>query len=91
MPRPAWICERRYPLHRIHLQSAAKRPRKRQVEEASVPRRLPPQAGEARLADAVHALIAAWSFDLEPKADKVLKHGFKITWPKDMQVGMNFK
>ena len=55
-----------------------------------VPRRLPPQAGEARLADAVHALIAAWSFDLEPKAYKVLKHGFKITWPKDMQVGMNF-
>ena len=35
-------------------------------------------------------IVLAWSFDLEPKAGKVLKHGFKITWPKDMQVGMNF-
>ena len=34
--------------------------------------------------------VLAWSFDLEPKAEKVLKHGFKITWPKDMQVGMSF-
>ena len=33
--------------------------------------------------------VLAWSFDLDPKAGKVLKHGFKITWPKDMQVGMN--
>ncbi len=31
----------------------------------------------------------AWQFDLAPKAEKVLKHGFKITWPKDMQVGVN--
>ncbi len=33
--------------------------------------------------------VLAWSFDLEPKADKVLKHGFKVTWPEDMEVGMN--
>ena len=34
--------------------------------------------------------VLAWSFELQPKEIKVLKHGFKITWPKDMQVGMNF-
>ncbi len=33
--------------------------------------------------------VLAWSFDLEPKAEKVLKHGFKITWPENMEVGMN--
>lgn len=33
--------------------------------------------------------VLAWGFDLEPKAEKVIKHGFKITWPKDMQVGLN--
>ena len=33
--------------------------------------------------------VLAWSFDLEPKADKVVKHGYKITWPQDMQVGFN--
>ena len=33
--------------------------------------------------------VLAWSFDLEPKADKVLKHGFKVTWPENMEVGMN--
>ena len=33
--------------------------------------------------------VLAWQFDLAPKAEKVLKHGFKITWPKDMQVGVN--
>ena len=32
--------------------------------------------------------VLAWSFDLEPKADKVLKHGFKVTWPENMEVGM---
>ena len=35
--------------------------------------------------------VLAWSFDLEPKAEKVLKHGFKVTWPKDMNVGMNLE
>ena len=33
--------------------------------------------------------VLAWQFDLAPRAEKVLKHGFKIAWPKDMQVGMN--
>ena len=33
--------------------------------------------------------VLAWSFDLAPQADKVLKHGFKITWPKEMTVGTN--
>ena len=33
--------------------------------------------------------VLAWNFDLEPKAEKVLKHGFKITWPENMEVGMN--
>ena len=33
--------------------------------------------------------VFAWSFDLEPQAVKVIKHGYKVTWPKDMQVGMS--
>jgi uncharacterized protein (TIGR02231 family) len=33
--------------------------------------------------------VLAWSFDLEPKAEKTIKHGFKITMPEDMKVGMN--
>jgi len=33
--------------------------------------------------------VLAWDFELAPKAEKVLKHGFKITWPKSMTVGMN--
>jgi uncharacterized protein (TIGR02231 family) len=33
--------------------------------------------------------VLAWSFDLEPKAEKVLKHGFKVTWPENVDVGMN--
>jgi hypothetical protein len=33
--------------------------------------------------------VFAWNFDLEPKAVKVVKHGYKVTWPKDMQVGMS--
>ncbi|MGQ0484459.1 MAG: mucoidy inhibitor MuiA family protein [Hyphomicrobiales bacterium] len=33
--------------------------------------------------------VLAWQFDLAPKAEKALKHGFKIAWPKDMNVGMN--
>jgi len=32
--------------------------------------------------------VLAWSFELAPKAEKALKHGFKIIWPKDMQLGM---
>lgn len=33
--------------------------------------------------------VLAWAFDLEPKADKLIKHGFKITSPKEITVGMN--
>ena len=31
--------------------------------------------------------VLAWNFELSPKAEKVIKHGYKITWPKDMTVG----
>lgn len=31
--------------------------------------------------------VLSWNFELEPKAEKVIKHGYKITWPKDMTVG----
>ena len=31
--------------------------------------------------------MLSWNFELEPKAEKVIKHGYKITWPKDMTVG----
>jgi uncharacterized protein (TIGR02231 family) len=31
--------------------------------------------------------VLAWNFELAPKAEKVIKHGYKITWPKDMTVG----
>jgi len=31
--------------------------------------------------------VLAWNFELEPKAERVIKHGFKVTWPKDMAVG----
>ncbi|MGE3833071.1 MAG: DUF4139 domain-containing protein, partial [Parvibaculaceae bacterium] len=33
--------------------------------------------------------VLAWSFDLDPNAVKVIKHGYKVTWPKDMQIGAN--
>jgi uncharacterized protein (TIGR02231 family) len=33
--------------------------------------------------------VLAWNFDLEPKAEKVIKHGYKITWPRDMTVVSN--
>jgi uncharacterized protein (TIGR02231 family) len=33
--------------------------------------------------------VLAWSFDLEPGAEWVLKHGYKVTWPEGYQVGMN--
>ena len=31
--------------------------------------------------------VLAWNFEVEPKAEKVIKHGYKVTWPKDMTVG----
>ncbi len=33
--------------------------------------------------------VMAWRFDLEPKAENTLKFGYKVTWPQNMQVGMN--
>jgi len=33
--------------------------------------------------------VLAWNFDLEPKAEKLIKHGFKVTMPEDMKVGMS--
>jgi uncharacterized protein (TIGR02231 family) len=35
--------------------------------------------------------VMAWSFDLESKEEKTLKFGYKITWPQNMQVGMNLE
>jgi uncharacterized protein (TIGR02231 family) len=31
--------------------------------------------------------VLSWAFALEPKAETVLKTGYKITWPEGMQVG----
>ncbi len=33
--------------------------------------------------------VLAWNFDIEANAQKVLKHGFKVTWPENVEVGMN--
>ena len=33
--------------------------------------------------------VRAWTFDLEPDSEKVLKHGYKVTWPEGFQVGMS--
>lgn len=35
--------------------------------------------------------VMAWNFDLESKAEKTLKFGYKVTWPQNMQVGMNLQ
>lgn len=35
--------------------------------------------------------VMAWSFDLDSKGEKTLKFGYKITWPQNMQVGMNLE
>lgn len=34
--------------------------------------------------------VRAWTFDLDPGSEKVLKHGYKVTWPEGFQVGLNF-
>lgn len=31
--------------------------------------------------------VMAWSFELAPQAEKVLKHGFKVKWPENVEVG----
>ena len=35
--------------------------------------------------------VMAWRFDLESKGEKTLKFGYKVTWPQNMQVGMNLE
>ena len=35
--------------------------------------------------------VYAWSFELQPKETRIVKHGFNITWPKDMKVGLNLE
>jgi uncharacterized protein (TIGR02231 family) len=35
--------------------------------------------------------VMAWRFDLESKAENTIKFGYKITWPQNMQVGMNLE
>jgi uncharacterized protein (TIGR02231 family) len=32
--------------------------------------------------------VLAWRFDLDPAAEKTVKFGYKVTWPKDMEVGL---
>jgi uncharacterized protein (TIGR02231 family) len=33
--------------------------------------------------------VMAWTFDMEPGSEQQIKFGYKVTWPKDMQIGMN--
>lgn len=33
--------------------------------------------------------VLAWSFELEPKAESVIKTGYRITWPENMKIGMS--
>jgi len=33
--------------------------------------------------------VLSWSFDLEPAAENVIKTGYRITWPQDMQIGQS--
>ncbi len=33
--------------------------------------------------------VFAWNLDVEPKAEALIKHGFKVTMPQDLKVGMN--
>ncbi|MBK1867752.1 mucoidy inhibitor MuiA family protein [Taklimakanibacter albus] len=33
--------------------------------------------------------ILAWSFDLASQDSKVIKHGYKISWPRDVKLGSN--
>ncbi len=35
--------------------------------------------------------VLAWRFDLESKAENTIKFGYKVTWPQNMQVGMNLE
>jgi len=33
--------------------------------------------------------VLAWSFDLPSQETKVIKHGYKISWPRDIKLGLN--
>jgi len=33
--------------------------------------------------------VLAWSFDLTSQDTKVIKHGYKISWPQTLQLGLN--
>ncbi len=33
--------------------------------------------------------VLAWNLEVKPKEEETIKHGFKITMPKDVKVGMN--
>ncbi len=33
--------------------------------------------------------VLAWTFDIEPKEVKVIKHGYRVSWPADLKVGWN--
>jgi uncharacterized protein (TIGR02231 family) len=33
--------------------------------------------------------VLAWSFDLASQESKLLKHGYKISWPRDVKLGAN--
>ncbi len=35
--------------------------------------------------------VLAWQFDLASKAENTIKFGYKVTWPQNMQVGMNLE
>ncbi len=31
--------------------------------------------------------VMSWAFDVDAGAETVVKTGYRITWPKDMQIG----
>ncbi|WP_119392089.1 mucoidy inhibitor MuiA family protein [Taklimakanibacter lacteus] len=35
--------------------------------------------------------VMAWSFDLASQGIKVIKHGYKVSWPQDLKLGLNME
>ncbi|MGE0241824.1 MAG: DUF4139 domain-containing protein, partial [Parvibaculaceae bacterium] len=33
--------------------------------------------------------VMAWTFTLAPEDVKVVKHGYKVSWPRDLKLGLN--
>jgi hypothetical protein len=33
--------------------------------------------------------VLAWSFELAPQDVKVVRHGYKVSWPRDLEIGFN--